>query len=51
MRRRFEYVIYMDKKEVWRGLNPKERFNGIREKNTDRDVGIAWESKGDDLIA
>ena len=48
--RKYEYVIKVDGKEVWRGLNPKEKYWEIKEKNPDKEVGIAWCSQDDVLI-
>lgn len=47
---RFEYVIKVDGKEVWRGLNPKEKFDEIRKRNPGKEVSIAWETKEEVLI-
>ena len=48
--RRHEYVIKLDGKEVWRGLNPKQKYWEILEKNPGKEVGIAWQSQDDVLI-
>ena len=48
--RKYEYVIKVDGKEVWRGLNPKEKYWEIQEKNPDKEVGIAWNGQDDVLI-
>ncbi|MEW5761180.1 MAG: hypothetical protein AB1779_10500 [Candidatus Thermoplasmatota archaeon] len=50
-RKRFEYVILVDGKEVWRGLNPKKEFDRIKEENPGKKVGIAWEPGEGILIA
>jgi len=47
---KYEYVIKIDGKEVWRGLNPKEKYWNIKDKNPNKEVGIAWESQEDVLI-
>lgn len=41
----------VDGKEVWRGLNPKKKFDEIRKKNPKKKVGIAWEPGDGVLIA
>ena len=48
--RRHEYFIKLDGKEVWRGLNPKQKYWEILEKNPGKEVGIAWQSQDDVLI-
>jgi len=48
--RKYEYVIKVDGKEVWRGLNPKDKYWEIKEKNPDREVGVGWCSQDDILI-
>ncbi len=48
--RKYEYVIKVDGKEVWRGLNPKDKYWEIKEKNPSKEVGIAWNSQDDVLI-
>ena len=50
-KKKYEYVIFVDEKEVWRGQNPKEKFDEIRQKNPNKKVAIAWESGGDVIIA
>ncbi len=34
---KFEYIIKVNGKKVWRGLNPKEKYWDIKKKNPDRD--------------
>ncbi len=48
--RKYEYVIKVDGKEVWRGLNPKDKYWEVKGKNTDKEIGIAWHSQDDVLI-
>ena len=47
---KYGYVIKVDGKEVWRGLNPKEKYWEIKNKNPDKEVGIAWDSQEDVLV-
>ena len=47
----FEYVIFVDGEEVWRGLDPKEKFDEFLRKYPDKKVGIAWEPGEGVLIA
>ena len=48
--KKHEYIIKVNGKEVWRGLNPKEKYWEIKENNPDKEVGIAWHSQEDVLI-
>ena len=48
--KKYEYVIMVDGKEVWRGLNPKEKYWEIKEKHPGKEVGISWQSEEDVLI-
>ena len=48
--KKYEYIIKVDGEEVWRGLNPKEKYWEIKKKNSDKDVGIAWHSDEDVLV-
>jgi hypothetical protein len=50
-KRGFEYVILVDGEEVWRGLNPKKKFDELSIKYPDRRIGIAWEPGEGVLIA
>jgi len=50
MKKKFEYVIKVDDKIVWRGLNPKERYWEIKKQNPDKEVAIAWRTKEKVLI-
>jgi hypothetical protein len=47
---KYEYTIKVNGKEVWHGLNPKEKYWEIMNKNPNKEVGIAWKSKEDVLI-
>lgn len=49
-RRKFEYVIHVNKKEVWRGLNPKEKYWDIKKKNPGKRVSVGWDTSEDVLI-
>lgn len=41
MKRKFEYIIKVDGKDVWRGSDPTEKlFDEIRKKNPGKEVGI-----------
>ncbi len=48
--KKYEYIIKVDGKEVWRGLNPKEKYWEIKEKYPGKEVGISWQSEEDVLI-
>lgn len=50
MERKFEFVIKINDKEVWRGMNPKEKYWEIKKKNPKKTVSVAWETKEDILI-
>lgn len=50
MQKRFEYVIKVDKKVVWRGLNPTKKFDEIKRKNPKKRVSVAWKTKEDVLV-
>ncbi len=47
----FEYVIKVDGREVWRGLNPKKIYWEIRKKNPGKEVGIGVDLGEEILIA
>jgi hypothetical protein len=47
---KFEYVIKVEGEEVWRGLNPKQKFEEIRRENPGKKVSIAWKIKEDVLV-
>ena len=42
-KKEYEYAIYVDNKIVWKGLNPKNKYDEIRKKNPNKRVSIAWE--------
>jgi len=50
MQKKFEYIIKIDNKEVWRGLNPKEKYWELKNKNPDKRVSVAWETNEDVLV-
>ena len=50
MKPRFEYVIKVDGKIVWRGLNPTEAYFKIKEKYPNKEVAIAWRTKEKVLV-
>lgn len=50
MERKYDYVIRVDGKDVWRGKDPKEKFMELKKKNPEKRVSIAWQSD-DDLLA
>jgi hypothetical protein len=50
MERSFEYVIKVDEKEVWRGLNPTKVYFEIKKKYPKREVSIAWRTKEKVLV-
>lgn len=50
MEKKFDYVIKVDGKEVWHGLNPKQRFTEIKNQNPGKQVSIAWKTKEDVLV-
>ena len=47
---KFEYVIKVDGREVWRGLNPKQKFAAVKKNNPGKRVAIAWKIKEDVLV-
>ena len=47
---KYEYVIKVNNKIVWHGLNPKEKYWEIKNKNPGKEVGIAWQSQEDVLV-
>jgi len=47
---KFEYVIKVDGREVWRGLNPKQKFVAVKKNNPGKRVAIAWKIKEDVLV-
>ncbi len=50
-KRKFEYIIKVEGKEVWRGPNPKNMFDEVRKKNPGKEVGISVEPGEEILIA
>ncbi len=50
MKRHFGYVIKVEKKEVWHGLNPKKKFDEIKKKNSGKRVSICWRTKENVLV-
>jgi hypothetical protein len=50
MERRFEYVIKVDGKEVWKGLNPTKKYFEIKRKNPGKEVALAWRTKEKVLV-
>jgi len=51
MEKKFEFVIKVNGKEVWRGMNPKEMYWEIKKKNPGKKVSILWETKEQILVA
>jgi len=47
---KFQYVIRIDHKEVWKGLNPKEKYRELKKNNPDKRVSIAWQTNDDSLM-
>ncbi len=50
MERKYEYVVHVDGKEVWRGKDLKDRFWEFKKKNLGKKVSVAWESNDDIFI-
>lgn len=50
MERKYEYIIKVDNKEVWRGKTPKDKLIELKKKNPNKKVSIAWESDDDILV-
>lgn len=50
MENRFEYVIKVEGKEVWKGLNPTKAYDEITRKNPKKKVSIAWRTKEKVLV-
>ncbi len=50
MKEKFGYVIKVDGKEVWQGLNPEKTYPEIKQKNQGKEVAIAWRTKEKILI-
>jgi len=51
MERKFEFIIKVNGKEVWRGFNPKEKYWEIKKANRDKEVSVSWETKEEILVA
>ncbi len=47
---KFEYVIKVDGKEVWKGLNPTKAYDEISAKYPKSRVAIAWRTKEKSLV-
>jgi hypothetical protein len=50
MGRRFEYIIKVGEKEVWRGSNPTKKYFEIKKKNPKKEVAVAWRTKEKVLV-
>ena len=50
MHKKFEYVIKVDNKEKWRGLNPKTEYWKLKKKNPNKRVSVSWETSEDVLV-
>jgi len=50
MKKKFEYVIKVDEKEIWKGINPKEKYWEIKKKNPGKVVSVAWQTEEDVLV-
>jgi len=50
MEAKFEYVIKVDGKDVWHGLNPEKEFDEIVAKNPEGKVSVAWRTKEKVLV-
>lgn len=48
--KKFEYVIKIDGKDVWHGLNPEIKFDEIVAKNPGKKVSVAWRTHEKVLI-
>jgi len=46
----FEYVIKVEGKEVWKGLNPTKVYFEIKKKNPGKETSIAWRTKEKVLV-
>jgi len=49
-RKKYEYIIKVNNRIVWRGLNPKEKYWKLKKKYPTKEVGIAWHSHEDVLV-
>jgi hypothetical protein len=50
MKARYEYVILVDGKEFWHGLNPQTKFEELNRKYPKKEVALAWRTKADVLV-
>ena len=50
IKKRFEYVIKVNGKDVWHGLNPEEKFDETVAKNPGKKVSVAWRTHEKVLI-
>ena len=50
MKERFEYVVKVDGKDVWKGLNPTNAYLKIKKENPKKEVAIAWRTKEKILV-
>lgn len=48
--KKFGYVIKVEDKVVWKGMNPKKKFEEIKKKYKGKKVSIAWRTKEDVLV-
>ena len=48
---KFRFIIKVGGKEVWRGMNPKERYWEVKKANPKKKVSIVWETKEQILVA
>ena len=50
MEKKFEYVIKVNGEEVWRGMNPKEKYWEIKKRNLGKEVSLSWETKEEAIL-
>ncbi len=50
MEAKYEFVIKVDNKEVWRGINPKQIYTDLSKNNPGKRVSVSWETREDVLI-
>jgi len=48
--KRFEYVVKVNGREVWKGLNPTQKYFEIKRQNPKKEVSIAWRTKEKILV-
>ena len=46
----FEFILYVDEQEVWRGLNLEEYCHEILQKSPNAEIAIDWDSSPITLI-